>query len=195
MRRLKVQAERKHRVRKLRDLVIFAVFGAVCVALVGALFFLKSHAPVADEDSTSSLLSVGSGAAATNTPAQRPSRCSSVPGNLATAGTAPELFVGTWQDTADSRSRMTFAADGTLTTCYEGMDATRSGTWELIPTAEVPDIADAAAQSAEPALHTQLTFDGQHPRDQYLGIGELTTDTIRLIHLPRGNTLTYTRVH
>ncbi|WCT05889.1 hypothetical protein [Rhodococcus qingshengii] len=71
----------------------------------------------------------------------------------------------------------------------------KSGTWELISTTEVPDIADAAAQSTEPALHTRLTFDGQQPLDQYFGIVEPATDTIRLIHLPRGNTLTYTRLH
>lgn len=107
---------------------------------------------------------------------------------------APALLVGTWQDTTDPRSQMSFAADGTLTTSYEGMDATKSGTWELISITEVPDIDEAAAQSTEPALHTRLTFDGQQPLDQYFGIGELTTDTIRLIHLPRGNTLSYTRL-
>lgn len=90
---------------------------------------------------------------------------------------------------------MSFAADGVLTISYEGMDATKSGIWELISTAEVPDIADAAAQSTGSAPHTWLTFGGQLPLDQYFGIGELTTGTIRLIHLPRGNALTYTRLH
>lgn len=37
----------------------------------------------------------------------------------------------------------------------------------------------------EPELRTVLTFGGQPPLDQYFGVGELTTGTIRLIHLPR----------
>ncbi|MFD4743814.1 hypothetical protein ACFWNQ_41505, partial [Streptomyces virginiae] len=130
-----------------------------------------------------------SSAAATTSPSHQPVPSSSVSGTLSTSVVAaPELFVGTWQDTTDPRSRMSFTADGTLSTSYEGMDAMKSGTWELISTTEVPDIADAAAQSTEPALHTRLTFGGQQPLDQYFVIGELTTDTIRLIHLPRGNT-------
>lgn len=142
-------------------------------------------------------VAAASSAAATTSPSHQPVPSSSVSGTgtPSTAVAAPELFVGTWQDTTDPRSHMSFTADGTLSTSYEGTDAMKSGTWELISTTEVPDIADAAAQSTEPALHTQLTFGGQQPLDQYFGIGELTTDTIRLIHLPRGNTLTYTRLH
>ncbi|MDN3460879.1 hypothetical protein [Rhodococcus sp. APC 3903] len=158
---------------------------SAALALTGCSTDTDVPPPVAAESS----------AAATTSPSYQPVPSSSVSGTLSTAVAAPELFVGTWQDTTDPRSHMSFTADGTLSTSYEGTDATKSGTWELISTAEVPDIADAAAQSTEPALHTQLTFDGQQPLDQYFGIGELTTDTIRLIHLPRGNTLTYTRLH
>ncbi|WCT05888.1 hypothetical protein [Rhodococcus qingshengii] len=86
---------------------------SVALALTGCSVDTDVPPPVAADSS----------AAATTSPSQQPVPSSSVSGAPSTSVVAaPELFVGTWQDTTDPRSHMSFTADGTLSTSYEGME-------------------------------------------------------------------------
>jgi len=95
-------------------------------------------------------------------------------------------IVGTWQSNEDEKSVRVFKADGTVEDHYDG-EVLSSGSWEVFTDPAV----DPNVPVIEGATYLKIT---DNTEVFHYTVAELSAESLALIYLNRGGTLTYSRV-
>lgn len=106
------------------------------------------------------------------------------------ATTMHAMLEGVWRATDDTRALREFRTDGTEIDSYVGdSNATATSTWRLF-TSQNPDVS-LQEPLVDGVVYLKLTSgDGT----LFFAVEYVTTRTLNLTYLGRGNTLSYTRV-
>jgi hypothetical protein len=105
-----------------------------------------------------------------------------------------QALVGTWKSNDDANFTRMFGADGTVTDAYAGdATATETGTYAVVdPRKEPADAVGVPISSLTGMTLLKLTF----PKSgvMYFGVSNVTGNSLQLVYIGRGNTLSFTKV-
>lgn len=106
-------------------------------------------------------------------------------------GDIRHALVGTWQSTDDTKFTRELSADGVAIDRYEGdSSGVTKGTWIVFDGHTPPP--DAKGRDLEPkAIYLELKQDGD---TLFFALTGLSSQSLQLIYLERGNQLSFTRL-
>lgn len=110
-------------------------------------------------------------------------------GSLSDAATVMSNIIGMWQSDEDPKFTREIRNDGTVVDGYEGEEDS-DGLW-MVFTKEIPDTAYAGTIE-DGAVYLSLAMSEEEKL--YFKVVEADEDSLELIYLDRGNTLSFHRV-
>lgn len=100
-----------------------------------------------------------------------------------------ESIVAQWKSTEDPKFTREFTADA-VTDRYDG-NVVSTGTWKVFTKVQPLDVAFPLL---EDGVYLRLTMQGAQAEHVHFKVGKLTPETLELVYMDRGGTLTFSRV-